>query len=90
MRNRETKVISEDVRNALNAFFYRTGTETDKFMMVYASNKPSQFDGAITDRIDEMVEFGLPGAEERKNMINMYIDKYLKTPARAWAKNCEL
>ncbi|GMI04992.1 hypothetical protein TrVE_jg8178 [Triparma verrucosa] len=86
LRNRETEVISEDVRNALNAFLYRTGTETDKFMMVYASNKPSQFDGAITDRIDEMVEFGLPGAEERKNMINMYIDKYLKTPAGAWAK----
>ena len=79
-------MISEDVRNTLNAFLYRIGTETDKFMMVYASNKPSQFDGAITDRIDEMVEFGLPGAEERKNMINMYIDKYLKTPAGAWAK----
>lgn len=86
LRNRETEAISEDVRNALNAFLYRTGTETDKFMMVYASNKPSQFDGAITDRIDEMVEFGLPGVEERRNMVNMYIDKYLKTPAGAWSK----
>ncbi|GMH79124.1 hypothetical protein TL16_g08038, partial [Triparma laevis f. inornata] len=86
LRNRETEAISEDVRNALNAFLYRTGTETDKFMMVYASNKPSQFDGAITDRIDEMVEFGLPGMEERRNMVNMYIDKYLKTPAGAWSK----
>jgi hypothetical protein len=60
LRNRETEKISEDVRNALNAFLYRTGTESDKFMLVYASNKPSQFDGAITDRVDEVVEFGAP------------------------------
>ena len=86
LRNRETEAISEDVRNSLNAFLYRTGTETDKFMMVYASNKPEQFDGAVTDRVDEMVEFGLPGAEERKTMIEMYIDKYLKDPAGTWAK----
>lgn len=30
-------------------------------MMVYASNQPSQFDEAVLDRIDEMVEFDLPG-----------------------------
>lgn len=86
LRNRETEQISEDVRNALNAFLYRTGTETDKFMMVYASNKPEQFDGAITDRIDEIVEFELPGEEERRKMINMYIERYLNEPASAWAK----
>ncbi|GMH55643.1 hypothetical protein TrRE_jg10683 [Triparma retinervis] len=86
LRNRETEQISEDVRNALNAFLYRTGTETDKFMMVYASNKPEQFDGAITDRIDEIVEFELPGEEERRKMINMYIERYLKKPASSWSK----
>jgi len=86
LRNRETEVISEDVRNALNAFLYRTGTETDKFMMVYASNKPEHFDGAITDRIDEVVEFKLPGEDERRTMINMYIGKYLESPASTWSK----
>ena len=34
-------------------------TESDQFMMVYASNQPSQFDEAVLDRIDEMVEFEL-------------------------------
>lgn len=72
--------ISEDQRNALNAFLYRTGTETNKFMMVYASNQPSQFDEAITDRIDEMVEFGLPDMDERRRMIAMYMDQYLLNP----------
>merc|ERR1719276_854431 len=78
-RNKKTD-ISEDQRNALNAFLYRTGTETDKFMMVYASNQPSQFDEAVTDRIDEMVEFGLPALDERRRMIAMYMDQYLLNP----------
>merc|ERR1711957_963146 len=77
---------SEDQRNALNAFLYRTGTESDQFMMVYASNQPSQFDGAVLDRIDEMVEFDLPRAQERRQMIAQYIQKYLLNPPGRWAK----
>lgn len=55
LRRRSTETISEDMRNALNAFLYRTGEQTDRFMVVYASNQPEQFDDAINDRIDEMV-----------------------------------
>jgi ATPase family AAA domain-containing protein 3A/B len=86
LQSRETNRISEDQRNALNAFLFRTGTESDQFMMVYASNQPSQFDEAVMDRIDEMVEFHLPEAHERKKMIAMYIDKYLLNPPGKWAK----
>jgi len=50
------QTLSEDLRNALNAFLYRTGEPTNKFMVVYASNQPEQFDWAINDRIDEMVK----------------------------------
>ena len=46
-------------------------------MIVFASNQPEQFDWAINDRIDEMIEFDLPGLEERRTMISMYVDKYL-------------
>jgi ATPase family AAA domain-containing protein 3A/B len=37
--------MSEDLRNALNAFLYRTGETSDKFMLVYASRagRPSPF-----------------------------------------------
>ena len=80
-RERNAVNMSEDQRNALNAFLYRTGTETNKFMMVYASNQPSQFDEAITDRIDEMVEFGLPDTNERRRMIAMYMERYLLQPS---------
>lgn len=85
LQSRETARISEDQRNALNAFLFRTGTESENFMMVYASNQPSQFDPAVMDRIDEMVGFDLPGVEERRTMIAMYIDKYLLKPP-TWAK----
>jgi len=47
--------MSEDLRNALNAFLYRTGEASDRYMVVFASNQPEQFDWAINDRIDEMV-----------------------------------
>jgi len=77
LRRRSVEHISEDLRNALNAFLYRTGEATGKFMLVYASNQPDQFDWAINDRIDEMVEFQLPGLEERKRMVSLYMKKYL-------------
>lgn len=80
LRKRSTEHISEDMRNALNAFLYRTGEASHKFMVVYASNQPEQFDWAINDRIDEMVQFKLPTFEERLRMITQYIDMYLLNP----------
>lgn len=58
-------------------------------MLVLASNKPEQFDYAINDRIDEMVNFHLPGLEERKRMLFFYFDKYLlkQGPGRKYAFN---
>jgi ATPase family AAA domain-containing protein 3A/B len=84
LRKRSTEKISEDMRNALNAFLYRTGEASHKFMVVYASNQPEQFDWAINDRIDEMVEFILPSYDERKRMISQYMHMYLiDTPMAA-------
>jgi len=58
----------------------RSRTESDKFMMVYASNAPHQFDSAVLDRVDQMIPFDLPQSEERRRMITYYIDKYLLQP----------
>lgn len=86
LQSRENTKISEDQRNALNAFLFRTGTESDKFMMVYASNQPAQFDEAVLDRIDEMVQFDLPGEVERRQMISMYMEQYLLNPPSVSAR----
>lgn len=89
LQSRGTARMSEDQRNALNAFLYRTGMESSQFMMVYASNQPSQFDEAILDRIDEMVYFELPKLHERRKMIALYIEKYLINPLERWAKKVQ-
>lgn len=81
LRRRNTEIISEDLRSTLNAFLYRTGEQSNKFMLVLASNQPEQFDWAINDRLDEMVGFDLPGREERERMVRLYFDKYVIQPA---------
>ena len=81
LRKRSSEHISEDLRATLNAFLYRTGEQSDKFMLVLASNTPQQFDWAVHDRLDEMVEFRIPGLEERKRLILLYFDKFVLTPA---------
>ncbi|XP_011811798.1 PREDICTED: ATPase family AAA domain-containing protein 3A isoform X3 [Colobus angolensis palliatus] len=81
LRKRATEKISEDLRATLNAFLYRTGQHSSKFMLVLASNQPEQFDWAINDRIDVMVHFDLPRQEERERLVRMYFDKYVLKPA---------
>jgi len=42
--------MSEDLRNAINTYLYRTGSPSKKFMFVLATNMPEQLDKAIHDR----------------------------------------
>lgn len=81
LRKRSSETISEDMRSTLNAFLYRTGDQSDKFMLVLASNTPEQLDWAINDRLDEVVEFALPGPEERERLVRLYFDKYVLSAA---------
>merc|ERR1711962_1615877 len=80
LRKRSSETISEDMRSTLNAFLYRTGDQSDKFMLVLASNTPEQLDWAINDRLDEVVEFPLPEVDERERLVRLYFDKYVLAP----------
>ena len=51
-----SKVISEDLRATLNAFLYRTGEQSNKFMLALATNQPEQFDWAINDRFERIAK----------------------------------
>jgi len=90
LRKRSSETISEDLRATLNAFLYRTGEQSDKFMLVLASNTPEQLDWAINDRLDEMVEFALPGKDERERLVRLYFDKYVLQPALEGGKGRKL
>uniref|UniRef100_A0A914QS06 ATPase AAA-type core domain-containing protein n=1 Tax=Panagrolaimus davidi TaxID=227884 RepID=A0A914QS06_9BILA len=54
------------MRAMLNAFLYRTGEQSRKYMLIVASNQPEQFHWAVNDRLDELVEFDLPKQAERE------------------------
>lgn len=90
LRKRSSEKISEDMRSTLNAFLYRTGEQNDKFMMVLASNTPEQLDWAINDRLDEMIEFALPGDAERDRLVRLYFDQYVLQPAVEGSKGRRL
>lgn len=69
---------TEEMRNALNAFLYRTGEPSTRFMMMMATNRPHEFDEAAADRVDDVVSFSLPGTTERRDMINLYVNRFLR------------
>ena len=52
-----------------------------RFMLVLASNQPDQFDWAINDRLDEMVEFALPSTDERERLVRKYFEEYVLNAA---------
>ena len=39
------------------------------------------FDLALNDRLDEIVEFSLPGLEERERLARLYFDQFILQPA---------
>ncbi|KUF87449.1 hypothetical protein AM588_10004221 [Phytophthora nicotianae] len=66
--------MSEAMRNALNALLYHTGTQSKKFMLVVATNRPEDLDTAVTDRIDDTLHFDLPETKERVRLLQMYFN----------------
>lgn len=79
--------MSEAQRSALNALLYRTGDQSRDIVMVLATNRPSDLDGAVLDRVDEVLEFPLPGEEERLKLLKLYLEKYIAqagSHSRGW------
>ncbi|GAB4849146.1 hypothetical protein Ancab_003954 [Ancistrocladus abbreviatus] len=74
---RNSTNMSEAQRSALNALLFRTGDQSRDIVLVLATNRPGDLDSAVTDRIDEVIEFPLPGEEERYKLLKLYLNKYL-------------
>lgn len=78
----EGRAMSEEARNVLSAFLHHTGTESDKFCVVMATNIRGILDRAVIDRVDESFEFPLPSLPERKRMLQMFMDEHIHAPTR--------
>ncbi|KAI7746582.1 hypothetical protein M8C21_005736 [Ambrosia artemisiifolia] len=74
---RNSTHMSEAQRSALNALLFRTGDQSRDVVLVLATNRPGDLDSAITDRIDDVIEFPLPQEEERFKLLKLYLHKYL-------------
>ncbi|XP_077244345.1 AAA-type ATPase family protein [Tasmannia lanceolata] len=74
---RNSTHMSEAQRSALNALLFRTGDQSRDIVLVLATNRPGDLDAAITDRIDEVIEFPLPGEEERFKLLKLYLERYI-------------
>ncbi|KAJ4953472.1 hypothetical protein NE237_030304 [Protea cynaroides] len=74
---RNKTYMSEAQRSALNALLFRTGDQSKDIVLALATNRPGDLDSAVADRIDEVLEFPLPGEEERFKMLKLYLDKYI-------------
>jgi ATPase family AAA domain-containing protein 3A/B len=82
--------MSENLRSALNALLYRTGDQSRDIVLVVATNRPEDLDRAVVDRVDEALEFPLPGQQEREKLIRLYLDKYIvkagEDSGRSWRR----
>jgi ATPase family AAA domain-containing protein 3A/B len=86
LKDRRGKEMSEHMRHTINSFLYRTGSPSDKVVLVMATNTPDMLDEAVHDRIDEIVAFDRPSEAERKNMLYHYLVKYCTPPNTTYEK----
>ncbi|KAB5556859.1 hypothetical protein DKX38_007768 [Salix brachista] len=71
---RNSMHMSEAQQSALNALFFCSGDQLKDKVLALATNKPGDLDSAITDRINEVIEFPLPGGSlfKRPQKITVY------------------
>ncbi|MFA5075347.1 MAG: AAA family ATPase [Candidatus Babeliales bacterium] len=81
LRDRRALVNNEE-RNLLNAFLSRTGAGSDKYMLVFASNYEDELDPAVLSRINKKIHFPLPAQTERRKILDLYLDKYIRKDIR--------
>lgn len=85
-RRANDELISENLRNSINAFLYRTGSPSTKYMVVLATNAPQLLDEAIQDRMDEVLSFDSPLLEERVKIIKYHLNLYMSRLDDKWEK----
>lgn len=82
--------MGEDARNALSVFLHHTGTENTRLAVILATNVPSVLDRAVLDRIDEAFEFPRPAYDQRVQLLQLFMDTYLRSMPKNKGKGIEL
>ncbi len=84
------KSLGEEIRIAANKIMSETGTEQSNFILIALTNRVQDFDMAFKSRFNNIVEVGPPAASERRKLVEMYVNKYIKKPKfnkkKSWIK----
>lgn len=64
------KMDKSELFELLNAFLSHTGEESDKFMLIGATNMPEMIDEAVLSRMDHKLHIGAPKFEERLSILS--------------------
>jgi ATPase family AAA domain-containing protein 3A/B len=84
--NNNDALADNNIRNALNALLYQTGSPSKSFMLILATNRPEDLDAAILDRIDVSLHVSLPGLQQRKELIDLYMSLHVVKKAEQLAR----
>lgn len=71
LANRGT--LSNEAQNALGTFLARTGTPSNKIMIICTTNRPEVIDPAVRSRLGLSVEFKVPDFKARVAQLKMHI-----------------
>ncbi|KAL7539568.1 hypothetical protein ACHAXR_009402 [Thalassiosira sp. AJA248-18] len=85
LEHESTSSSSGYSRDCLNVLLSMTGN-FGNIMLILTTANPGELDEAVLDRMDEIVEFELPGERERRKMITGHIEKCLLKPPGRRAK----
>lgn len=80
---RDRRILNNQAKNLLNAFLTRTGTSSQKYMLVFATNYEDELDPAALSRINKKIYFPLPAFEERRKILDLYLNKYVTSDERS-------
>ncbi len=79
---RKRKDLTNKAINLINAFLSRTGESSNKIMFIFATNHPEILDPAVMSRIHSKINFPAPETNERKQILDLYLEKYIKNDTK--------
>jgi SpoVK/Ycf46/Vps4 family AAA+-type ATPase len=80
-KHRDSKDLSEDTKIVQTSIMARMGTPQNDFMVIALTNKPELFDPAFISRFqNHIIEILPPTLEQRTQMVELYLKKYLVNP----------
>jgi ATPase family AAA domain-containing protein 3A/B len=77
---RKRNGVNERSMKLVDAFLSRTNASSQKFMLILATNYPETLDDAVMSRVNKKIAIPAPELAERIRLLEIYIDKYLRTP----------